>query len=74
MRFGYEYELITGSTGISLFSADSLEEAEAYVKKVTSDPGYLRVYNLNQLPTVTTIGDFQRLFPGMKPLDRPIET
>jgi hypothetical protein len=73
MRFGYEYELITGSTGICLFTAPSLEEAEAYVNKVTSDPGYLRVYNLNELPTVTTIGDFRRLFPGMKPLDKPID-
>jgi hypothetical protein len=64
MRFGYEYELITGSTGICLFSAQSQEEAEEFVKNVMSDPGYLRIFNLNQLPTVTTIGDFKRLFPG----------
>ncbi len=64
MRWGVEYQLESGSIGLTIFSATDLEAAREYVEKMKTEYGDSDTFNLNPLP-VCSIEELYRLFPRL---------
>jgi hypothetical protein len=64
MRWGIEYRLDSGTYGLCIFSADNLNEAKAYVYRMSVQHGYSWLANLKPLPDGCGVDELKRLFPG----------
>lgn len=65
MRYGVEYELPGGSTGLCIFSAEDETAAQVYVSDMRTRFSHDHVFNLNQLANGGGIEELYRLFPRM---------
>jgi hypothetical protein len=65
MRWAVEYTLATGTTGLMIFTAQDIEEAEQYVTDMVTKYGHTHVYNLSPLPDGAGIDELYRLFPTL---------
>lgn len=63
MRWAVEYELLSGSIGLCIFSAEDETSAQVYVSAMRTRFGHDRLFNLNQLVNGGRIEDLYRLFP-----------
>ncbi len=64
MRFGVEYQLESGSIGLTIFSAEDDQAAREYVEKMKTEYGHTNTFNLNPLP-ICSIEELYRLFPRL---------
>ena len=64
MRFGVEYQLPSGSVGLTIFTATDLEAAWEFVEEMKTEYGHTDAFNLNPLP-VCSIEELYRLFPRL---------
>ena len=62
LRFACEYGTKSGMTGLLLFQADNLHNAQMYVKELIEYHGHRHVFNLQELKE-GTIGELYRLYP-----------
>ena len=58
-----EYTLATGTTGLIIFTAQTLKQAEHYVADWGTRYGHTHLAHLSQLPPHTTVTDLYRLYP-----------
>jgi hypothetical protein len=65
MRWIVEYTLDTGTTGLCIFTAADVEEAEKYVVEMKTRYGHSNVFNLTPLPNGAGIDELYRLFPRL---------
>ncbi len=61
MMFAVQYAT-KGNTGLMIFSAETLEAAQIYMREMVTLHGHTHVYNLNEL-TEGTIAELFRLYP-----------
>jgi hypothetical protein len=63
MRWSVQYSLSTDMTGLMIFSAQGIDEAEQYVREMCTKYGHTNVFDLILLPPAVTLADLYRLYP-----------
>ncbi len=62
MRWSVQYSLTTDVIGLMIFSAQSIDEAEQYIREMCTTHGHTNVFDLIPLPLDVTIADLYRLY------------